>query len=206
MPENGDNNMIRPLARLGHDGLAQIGLNRFDIAGIRFVDGEDGANPQTGVETPDAAIGDDGPADEAQDADDAAEGSGDASQGGDEDAADDAADDGADEDASGDASAGAASEQPKVEPKPDDETPKLQVENLKLRVALRMGLDEDLADRLRGTTSEELTADAEKLLALIGGGKKLEDRTPRPKLRGGTSPEKDPELSPTEVVKLALGR
>ncbi|MEQ6899274.1 hypothetical protein [Microbacterium sp. KR10-403] len=30
-------------ARRGPDGLAQIGLNRFDVAGIRFFDGENGA-------------------------------------------------------------------------------------------------------------------------------------------------------------------
>lgn len=90
-------------------------------------------------------------------------------------------------------------------PKSSPDTAKLTGENLRLRVALRTGLDEDLADRLRGTTEDELVADAEKLIERLSP-KKLDDRTPKPKLRGGTTPEKEPELSSEDVVKLALGR
>lgn len=39
------------------------------------------------------------------------------------------------------------------------------VENLRLKIASRKQLPEDLADRLRGTTAEELEADADRLLA-----------------------------------------
>lgn len=42
-------------------------------------------------------------------------------------------------------------------------------ETLRLRIALRKGLDEDWADRLRGGTEEELEADADKLLKSFGG-------------------------------------
>lgn len=90
-------------------------------------------------------------------------------------------------------------------PKSNPEDAKLSGENLRLRVALRTGLDEDLADRLRGTTEDELVADAEKLIERLSP-KKLEDRTPRPKLRGGTTPDKDPEVSSDDVAKAILGR
>lgn len=40
-------------------------------------------------------------------------------------------------------------------------------ENLRLKVAARKQLPDDLADRLRGTTAEELEADADRLLAFV---------------------------------------
>jgi hypothetical protein len=43
----------------------------------------------------------------------------------------------------------------------------LLVESLKARVALVKGLPAELADRLRGTTEDELSADADALLALV---------------------------------------
>lgn len=186
------------LARRGHDGLAQIGQSRFDIAHIRFIDGEDGAG-QTGD-------GQDDESDE-QDSDDAAD-DGQDSGGGDEDGFD------------GEFDAKRArtlisrlrTERNKARDevkavKADPEAPKLQGENLRLRVALRVGLDEDLADRLRGSTEDELLEDAQKLVdRLSPAEKKLEDRTPKPRLRGGSTPDREPELSADDLVKKALGR
>lgn len=44
----------------------------------------------------------------------------------------------------------------------------IQQENARLRVALAKGLPADLVDRLRGGTEDELAADADKLLQLVG--------------------------------------
>lgn len=95
----------------------------------------------------------------------------------------------------------------KPAPKDDAETAKVRTENLRLRVALKAGIDEDLADRLRGTTEEELLEDAQKLLdRFYPQDKKPESRQPKPRLKGGTDPNKEPELSPDQLVKKALGR
>lgn len=195
MPQDGDNTMIRPLARQGRDGMAILGLNRFDVAGIRFEDGEDGANPTTGQ--------DDTTDDEQDSADD-----------------DEATEqgEGADDDGfEGEFDAKRArslitklrdqlkQQREAGKPKDSPTTAKLQDENLRLRVALSVGLDEDLADRLRGSTREELLEDAQKLVDRLSP-QKLEDRTPKPKLRGGTTPDKEPEVSSDDVAKAILGR
>lgn len=186
------------LARRGRDGLAQLGPTRFDVAHIRFIDGEDGASQ---------AEGQDADASDGQDSDGAAN---------DGHASGDGNDDGFD----GEFDAKRArtlitrlrDERNKARDeakaaKDNPEAPKLQGENLRLRIALRVGLDEDLADRLRGSTEDELLEDAQKLVdRLSPSEKKLEDRTPKPRLRGGSAPEKEPEMSPEEIVKQALGR
>lgn len=87
------------------------------------------------------------------------------------------------------------------------ETATVRAENMRLRVALKAGLDDDLADRLRGETEDELLADAEKLLNRFYPEKKtLDTRQPRPKFKGGSKPNEEPELSATEAVAKALGR
>ena len=63
----------------------------------------------------------------------------------------------------------------------------LEAENLRLRVAVKHGLPENLAKRLSGSTEEELLADAEELLDLMGG-KKPPTNQPKEKLRGGGDP------------------
>jgi hypothetical protein len=50
----------------------------------------------------------------------------------------------------------------------EGQLPTLQQENARLRVALEVGLDADLMDRLRGNTVEELKADAEQLKGRFG--------------------------------------
>lgn len=186
-------------ARRGPDGLAQIGASRFDITGIRFATDDEGA---------------DGAADE-----DAEQEAGD-DEGDTTDGEQDSTDDGdgfdgefdakrartlitklrGERDKARQAAADAAAEG-------SQEDPKLQDENLRLRIALRAGLDEDLADRLRGSTEDELLEDAQKLVERLSPKtNKLEDRTPKPRLRGGTSPEKEPEISSVDVAKQILGR
>lgn len=187
----------RPAARIGRDGLAQIGASRFDLAGLRFVVDPEPNEPTEPTEPAEPAEPADpnDPADPAEDPEDPAfEGEFDAKRArslitklrADLKAANAA----------------------KAAPKPEAQDPKLTGENLRLRIALRAGLDEDLADRLRGSTEEELLADAEKLVARLSPGEKkpLETRTPQAQLRGGTDPNKEPELTSVDVVKAALGR
>jgi len=65
----------------------------------------------------------------------------------------------------------------------------LEAENMRLRVAVKLGgqLPDDLIDRLRGSTEEELLEDAEKLLGHFEKRKPPTDQ-PRQKLRGGGDP------------------
>lgn len=63
----------------------------------------------------------------------------------------------------------------------------LEAENLRLRVAVKHGLPENLAKRLSGGTEEEMLADAEELLELLGG-RKPPTNQPRERLRGGGDP------------------
>jgi len=91
--------------------------------------------------------------------------------------------------------------------KNDPEMTKLQAENLRLRVAMKVGLDDDLADRLKGSTEDELLEDAQKLLdRFYPGEKKLSSRQPKPNLKGGSKPDEEPELTADDIVKEALGR
>lgn len=88
-----------------------------------------------------------------------------------------------------------------------EELGKLQAENLRLRVAMTVGLDVDLADRLRGSTEEELLEDAQKLLdRFYPDEKKLPTRQPKPAPKGGSKPDEEPELSADDIVEQALGR
>jgi len=59
----------------------------------------------------------------------------------------------------------------------------LEQENARLKVALEKGLPADLVPRLVGTNAEELAADADALLALIGPGQKaIHDNGTRQKI------------------------
>lgn len=68
----------------------------------------------------------------------------------------------------------------------------LEAENMRLRVAVKLGgqLPDDLIERLRGDTEEELIEDAEKLLGYFEK-RKPPTNQPRQKLRGGGDPTKD---------------
>lgn len=84
---------------------------------------------------------------------------------------------------------------------PDPETDKLRTENLQLRVALELGIPEKLASRLRGSTREELIEDAADLLDTVAP-RRDEPKTqqPRPRLKGGSQPEEEPELSAKDIA------
>lgn len=85
---------------------------------------------------------------------------------------------------------------------------KLRGENLRLRVALKIGMDPDLADRLVGDTEEELLEDAEKLLKKFvrKGGEKSSSGTRQPRPRGGSAPTKKVEKSVESILDEALGK
>lgn len=184
-----------PLARRGSDGFAQIGPTRFDLKHIRLIEGEEGADSSA----------DDDADEQGSDAD---------AQGADGDTDDDDGFEGdfdakrarrtidrlrRERNSARDAAKNA---------KNDPETTKLQAENLRLRVAMKVGLDDDLADRLKGTTEDELLEDAQKLLDRFypADDKKLPTRQPKPVLRGGSKPDEEPDLSADDIVKKALGR
>ena len=80
----------------------------------------------------------------------------------------------------------------------------LERDLLRERVGRRLSLPDELVDRLRGDTEDELLADAEKLVGLIG--KPASGRKPAENLRGGLSPEKEPEEDPREVARRIKAR
>lgn len=90
-------------------------------------------------------------------------------------------------------------------PKADDIAAKdkrigdLETATLRYEVAFDLGLPKEIASRLMGSTKEEMTADAEKLLELIAPAKRSTQR-PTESLRGGLQPDKDPEE--TDLKKL----
>lgn len=76
----------------------------------------------------------------------------------------------------------------------------LEAENLRIRIGARHGLPDELIDRLRGSTEDEILADAEKLLALVSVPKAPPTRQPREALRGGGNPSAPTEE--TDVSKI----
>lgn len=69
----------------------------------------------------------------------------------------------------------------------------LEAENMRIRIGARHGLPDELIDRLKGDTEEEILADAEKLLGFVSGSKKTPP-TRRPSERpGGDQPDTDSE-------------
>lgn len=75
-----------------------------------------------------------------------------------------------------------------------------ETDNLKLKVAQEVGIPLSLRDRLRGNTEEEIRADAEQLVGLVG---KSQDKTAR------RAPEPNPEpsnLTGTDAALLGLVR
>lgn len=75
----------------------------------------------------------------------------------------------------------------------------LQMENLRLRVAIAKSLPADLVDRLRGDNEEELTADADTLLALVGTEK---TPTPKPDRTQGAKGEAPEETDPAKLAAM----
>lgn len=77
----------------------------------------------------------------------------------------------------------------------------LEAANLRLEVALDLGLPTTLAKRLTGTTTEEIRQDAEELLKLVAPQSKPVTRSPNVRLRGGGEPDAEPEE--TDLDKIA---
>lgn len=95
----------------------------------------------------------------------------------------------------------AALKKQKDAPQPDPEADKLRVENLQLRVALELGIPEKLASRLRGSTREELIEDAAELMDTVSPRREEpKSQQPRPRLKGGSQPEVEPELSDKDIA------
>lgn len=67
----------------------------------------------------------------------------------------------------------------------------LQAQVLRYEVAFDLGLPRELADRLKGNTKDEMLADAEALVKLVGG-RPASQRKPVEALRGGGAPEQEP--------------
>lgn len=68
----------------------------------------------------------------------------------------------------------------------------LEAENLRIRIGARHGLPDELIDRLRGDSEEEILADAEKLLSLVAR-KAPPTAKPTERLAGGGDPTVEPE-------------
>lgn len=101
----------------------------------------------------------------------------------------------------------AALKKQKEAPQADPETDKLRVENLQLRVALELGIPEKLASRLRGSTREELIEDAAELMDTVSPRREEpKSQQPRPRLKGGSRPDAEPEMSADDIVKAAKQR
>jgi hypothetical protein len=79
----------------------------------------------------------------------------------------------------------------------------LEAEKLRIRIGYRHDLPDELIDRLKGTTEEEILADAEKLLGALASGTKKTTLTQRPTvaLHGGGEPATEAEE--TDPRKLA---
>lgn len=97
----------------------------------------------------------------------------------------------------------------KAKPKDAD----VQRENLQLRAALKLGVPESFASRLRGETVEEMIDDAAELLDALGvksgerddSAQRAPRREPRRRLSGGSQPAKEPEMSADDIVNAAFG-
>ena len=77
----------------------------------------------------------------------------------------------------------------------------LTAENLQLKIGYELGLPYALATRLRGSTREELIADADELVKIAGGNRPSVTRKPSEALRGG-SDGGDSEPVETDLTKI----
>ncbi len=82
----------------------------------------------------------------------------------------------------------------------------LEAENLKYKVGYKIGLPAELVDRLRGKTEDDLVADAENLLKLVGGPKPAPGSKPVEALRGGGKPDTPPEERDVDKIGARMFR
>lgn len=76
----------------------------------------------------------------------------------------------------------------------------LSADNLRLKVGYELGLPLAIAERLKGSTREEMLADAETLVELVSPTKRPPSGRPTETLRGGGQPDREPEE--TDLSKL----
>lgn len=168
------------------DGLARIGQSPFELRGIRFLDGEDGAKPS---DTDKGGDGDDTGKQPPEGADKTGDTDTDTDTDGDKFDAEKAREKirKANSEAKNLRDRAVKAEQEAAANKGSSEkVTALEAENLKLRIAVKHGLPESLVKRLTGTTEEELLQDAEELLDMFGkNGTKPPSNKPREQLRGG---------------------
>lgn len=72
-------------------------------------------------------------------------------------------------------------------------------------VAARLGLPEELVDRLKGSTPEELSEDAERLLALFTSKQPKQTKPTPITPKGGNDPEADPAPDVKKLADSILG-
>jgi flagellar motility protein MotE (MotC chaperone) len=87
----------------------------------------------------------------------------------------------------------------------DSRLASLETENMRLRVALRTGLDSDLVDRLKGESEDEIEEDAKALVSRMAPAPSASDSPPaaRPVVRTGGDPVPD-EQTPEEEFAAGL--
>lgn len=81
----------------------------------------------------------------------------------------------------------------------DKEIQSLRSEILRTKVGAKMGLPDQLVERLKGDTEEELLADAEQFLEFISP-KRPPQQKPTEALRGGGRPAEEPEETDLEKI------
>lgn len=82
----------------------------------------------------------------------------------------------------------------------DRELSSLRVELLRTKVGAKTGLPEQIVERLKGDTEEEMLADAESFLEIVSP-KRPPSQKPAEALRGGGRPAEEPEE--TDLSKIA---
>jgi hypothetical protein len=82
----------------------------------------------------------------------------------------------------------------------------LEAQNLRLEVALDLGLPMAVAKRLNGTTREEIQQDAEELLGMLAPSPKPVSQKPTVRLSGGGAPDAEPEETDLEKIGARMMR
>lgn len=77
---------------------------------------------------------------------------------------------------------------------------KAESELARYKVAAAKGLTPGQAKRLVGSTEDELAADADEMLAELGGNGSTSTTKPKERLRGGGEPDDEPEEDLSKVV------
>lgn len=82
----------------------------------------------------------------------------------------------------------------------------LATHNLRLQVALDLGLPREIATRLQGKDRDEMVADAEQLLELLAPAKRPATRRPAEALRTAAAPDNEPEVTDPNKIAARMFR